>query len=127
MYQSDISRDIAITVHRALQEHLERRTEASSMQYSDDLLALLPGLGNSSPANTAMLLRRYQTPLQEALCHNNRPRFMAATVEEELGDLTRAVLATVGSAEGISIEAAVGMALVLYKRGVAPFCAMPSR
>jgi hypothetical protein len=33
---------------------------------------------------------------------------------------------TIGSTEGVSIEAAVGLALVLYKRGVIPFCALPT-
>jgi hypothetical protein len=127
MYQSEMSRDIATTVHHALQEHFERRTDAGSTQYSDGLLARLPRSSGSSPTTTAALLRRYQIPLQQALCQNKQPRFNAATREDELSDLTRAVLVTVGATEGISIEAAVGIALVLYKRGVAPFCAIPSR
>jgi hypothetical protein len=65
--------------------------------------------------------------LLQEVCRGTQPRTTAATVADELNDLTRAVILTVGTTEGISIEAAVGLALVLYKRGVARFCAVPTR
>ncbi len=49
---------------------------------------------------------------------------IAATDAGQLHDLTRAVLVT-GAAEGMSIEAGVGIALVLHTRGLAQFCALP--
>ncbi len=124
MDQTDIWRDITTSVQRALQERLDRINEAGLVRHSDALLATLPRGG--SPPTTAGLLRHYHTPLHQEVCRGNQPRATAATVADELRDLTRAVLVTVGAREGISIEAAVGLALVLYKRGVAPFCARPT-
>ncbi len=123
MYQTEIRQDITTSVDRAMRARLDLLNEAATMGRSDALLATLPGVGGSRPATTAMLLRRYHTSLHRELCQANQPRVAAAPVEDELRELTRAILVTVGVREGISIEAAVGMALVLHKRGVAPFCA----
>jgi hypothetical protein len=124
MDQTDLWRDITTSVQRALQARLDRRDPASLMRYSDALLATLPGV-SGLPPTTAGLLRRYHTPLHQELCRGTQPRAMAAPIADELRDLTRAVLVTIGTTEGVSIEAAVGLALVLYTRGVAPFCALP--
>ena len=75
---------------------------------------------------TAAVLGRYHLRLRQELCRGNQPRVTGATVEDELRELTRAVLVTAGAREGVSVEAAVGLALVLYNRGVAPFCALPA-
>ena len=126
MNQTGIRHDITTAVHQAMDEHLELLSEAAMVRRSDALLATLPGGSGSQPATTAMVLRRYQQRLQQELCDGNQPRATAATVQDELGEVTRAVLLTVGIGEGVSIDVAVGLALVLYKRGVAPFCALPS-
>ncbi len=125
MDQTDIWRDITTSVQRALQEQLDRLNEAGLVRHSDALLATLPR-GGGSPPTTAGFLGRYHTPLHQEVCRGNQPRATAATVADELHELTRAVLVTVGTREGISIDTAVGLALVLYTRGVAPFCARPT-
>ena len=125
MYQPGIRQDITSSVEQALHERLDVLNEAAMVRRSDALLATLPSVGGSQLATTPMLLRRYHTRLHHELCLGSQRRVAATTVQDELHDLTRAVLVTIGVGEGVSIEAAVGMARVLYKHGVAPFCALP--
>lgn len=125
MYQTDIWHDITISVQHALDEQLDQLPEAHLVQRSDALLATMPSLSGSSLTTTASLLRRYDTPLHQAVCRDTQPRLTSATVAEELRDVTRAVILTLGPNEGVSIDAAVSLALVLYSRGIAPFCARP--
>ncbi len=125
MYQAVIRQDIITSVDRALAARHDQLNEAAMVRRSDSLLATLPGVSGARAATTAMLLRRYHAPLRRELCQGNQPRVGAMAVEDELQELTRAVLVTIGIGEGISIEAAVGMALALHKRGVGPFCALP--
>ncbi len=127
MNQTTIWHDITTTVQRALDARLDQFTEAGLVRHSDALLAQLAGLRGAQQLTTRVLLRRYDTPLHHELCRGQHPRAAGASVRDELCDLTRAVLITVGATEGMSIEAAVGLALVLYTRGVVPFCAMPAR
>jgi hypothetical protein len=127
MAQTDLWQDITTTVQRALDARLDQRTEAGLVRHSDALLTQLAGLRGSQQLTTRSLLRRYATPLHHELCRGQHPRAAGASVTEELCDLTRAMLVTVGATEGVSIEAAVGLALVLYKRGVVSFCAVPAR
>lgn len=126
MNQPTTWQDIATSVHRALGEHLDLIAENGLVQRSDMLLAQMPRHGGSQPINTALFLRRYHTALRQELCQEVQPRMISATVEDELRDLTRAVMLTIGSTEGVSVEAAVGLALVLYKRGVIQFCSLPT-
>ena len=123
MDQTDIWRDITTSVNQALEVRLELLNEVSLVQRSDALLARLPGVTGARVATTALLLRRYHTGLHRELCRVRQPRTRPATVEDALRELTRAVLVTVGIGEGVSVEAAVAMALVLNKRGIVPFCA----
>jgi len=125
MNQPTMWQDIATSVQRALGEHLDLIPEDDLMHRSDMLLAQMPSLSGSQPISTALFLRRYHTALHQEMCQGNQPRLISATVEDELRDLTRAVLLTIGGTEGVSVEAAVGLALVLYKRGVIQFCALP--
>ena len=126
MEQTDIGRDITTTVQRALDARLDRLSEAALVHHSDALLAQLAGLRGAQQLTTRVLLQRYATPLHHELCRGTQPRIRAAPVAGELSHLTRAVILTIGITEGISIDAAVGLALVLYKRGVVPFCARPA-
>ncbi len=125
MYETDLWRDITTSIHHALSARLDLFTEDSLVRRSDTLLARLPSVNGSGLTTTAMLLGRYHTVLHKEVCRAHQPRTLGGTVEDDLRELTRAMLVTVGIGEGISVEAAVGMALVLYKRGVAPFCALP--
>lgn len=125
MEQPTIWQDIATSVQRALIEQLDLSPEDDLVQRSDTLLARMPSLIGSQPTSTALVLRRYQRALHQEICLGTQPRITAATVEDELRDLARAVMLTMGSTEGVSVEAAVGLALVLYKRDVLRFCALP--
>ena len=127
MAQTDLWRDITTTVQRALDARLDQLTEAGLVRHSDALLAQLAGLRGAQQLTTRVLLRRYHTPLHHELCHGQHPRTAGARITDELCELTRAMLVTVGATEGVSIEAAVGLALVLHTRGIAPFCAVPAR
>ncbi len=127
MNQTTIWHDITTTVQRALDARLDQRTEAGLVRHSDALLAQLAGLRGSQQLTTRVLLRRYATPLHHELCRGPHPRDQGASITDALCELTRAVLVTVGATEGVSIEAAVGLALVLHTRGIAPFCAMPTQ
>lgn len=124
MYQTDIVQDINTSVHHALMQHLDQLDESDLVQYSNALLATLPSVHRSQVVTTAGLLRRYDTPLHVALCSNQQPRSMSVTVADNLRDLARAVILTLGPTEGLSTDAAVGVALVLYKRSVTAYCAL---
>ena len=126
MNQTTIWHDITTTVQRALAARLDQLTEAGLVRHSDALLTQFAGLRGAQQLTTRILLRRYDTPLHHELCRGQHPRAVGASVTEELCDLTRAVLVTVGATEGMSIEAAVGLALVLYKRGIVSLCARPA-
>lgn len=125
MQHSEIWRDINTSVHRAIVEGLHREDETDLAERSDELLTGLPVVGGAQPT-TALLLRRYHTQLHHELCQGSRPVTSAATVEDELREITRAVVATMGGEEGLPIDGAVLIALVLYKRGLPNFCAMPA-
>ena len=127
MQQTELSRDITTAVRRALAAHRDRLDEAHLVAQSDTHLATLAQVRGAPAATTAAFLGRYDTRLHQELCRGTQPRTTPATVEAALWDLTRAVVVTIGSTEGVSIDAAVSLALVLYARGVAPFCATPLR
>ena len=126
MYQTNLWQDITASVHQAIAVRLDLLSEGRLVQRSDALLAKLPGVSRAQSVTTATLLGRYHTHLHKELCCANQPRTGAASIEDDLFELTRAVLVTVGVGEGVSVEAAVGMALVLYRRGIVAFCALPS-
>ncbi len=125
MQYSQIVQDINIAVRQALAENLYQLSEDQLIQHADDLLKRLPIVGDVEPT-TELLMNHYHTELHAELCENHQPRVRLETVEDELRELTRAVMATMGSDEGLSIETAVMLGLVLYKHGLAKFCAYPS-
>ena len=121
MKPTELSRDITTSIRRAMAAHRDGLDEAHLMAQSDATLAQ----GRGAPvASTAAFLGRYATPLRQELCRGTQPRTTPVTVEATLWDLTRAVFVTIGSTEGLSVDAAVDLALVLHARGVAPFCAV---
>jgi hypothetical protein len=124
MHHSEIWQDINDAVHMAVRDRLFQLTENDLIERSDDLLAGLPVVGRAQPS-TALLMRRYHTQLRHELCAGNQPRATFGSLEDELRELTRAVMVTIDADEGISIENAVLLALVLHKRGLATFCAQP--
>jgi hypothetical protein len=124
MNHTRIWHDITASVQYALRPGLDQLTEERLIARSDALLSTLPGVGGAQLVTTTSFLRRYDTTLHHELCRGTRPYSSAEAVADQLHDLTRAVLVT-GAAEGMSIEAAVGIALVLHKRGLVQFCALP--
>ncbi len=125
MNHTRIWHDIMTSVQYALGERFAELSEERLIERSDSLLAMLAGIGGAQPVTTSAFLRHYDTALHHELCRGPQPFRNATTVVEHLHDLTRAVLVS-GAAEGMSIEAAVSIALVLQKRGLTQFCALPS-
>ena len=125
MYQTNLWQEITTSVQHIMDVRLDLLSESSLVQRSDALLATLPGLSGAQSVTTATLLGRYHTRLQKEVCRAAQPRVVGASIEDELRELTRAILVTVGIGEGVSVEAAAGMALVLYRRGIVSFCALP--
>ncbi len=124
MDHTQLWQDITASIQYALQPGIDHLTEERLIARSDAFLAMLPGVSGAQQLTTVAFLRHYHTTLHYELCRGARPYSSAATVAGQLHDLTRAVLVT-GAAEGLSIEAAVAIALVLHTRGLAHFCALP--
>lgn len=125
MHHSTIWDEINTAIHDALSQGLHQLDEADLTDRSDAVLSTLPVVGAAQPT-TALLFRRYQQQMQQELCVNKRPRATFDSLESELRELTRAVVVTLDTSEGISIENAVLMALILRTRGLANFCAQPA-
>jgi hypothetical protein len=125
MDQPTIWQDIDDAVRSAINERLHVRNQQALIARSDALLANLPQMGNTK-TTTSGLLRRYHMQLRQELCQGNRPRMQFTQLEDELRELTRAIVATIVSDSGISIENAVLLALVLRAQGIVRFCAMPA-
>ncbi len=125
MAYSQIVQDINTAVHHAIADGLYELGETDLIERADALLATLPIAGGAEPT-TVLLLRHYHMQLQAELCHGRRPWAQFDTVEGELRELTRGVMATMGGDEGISVETAVLIALVLHVHGIAKFCALPA-
>jgi hypothetical protein len=124
MHHSPIMQDVDAVVERAILDQLHLLSEVEITRRSDGLLRNLPMMDGPAPT-TALLLRRYRVPLHAELCDGNRPRLRADDAGEQLRELTRAVLVTIGAREGVPVEAAMLIGLLLLKRGVATFCAQP--
>jgi hypothetical protein len=125
MHHQTVWDDINTGVHDAISQGLDHLDEGDLINRSDAALSNLPVVGGQQPT-TALLLRRYQTQLQSELCVGGRPRSSFDDVVDEVRELTRAVVVTLDTSEGISIENAVLMALILRRRGLASFCAQPT-
>jgi hypothetical protein len=125
MHHTQIVEDINTAVHHALVGRLYELDEMDLISRSDASLMNLPIVGGTQPT-TALLLRRYHTQLHSELCLGHQPRIRVETLEDELRELTRAVVVTMGGAEGMSVDAAALIALVMQKRGLAKFCTLPS-
>jgi hypothetical protein len=123
MHHSEIWQDINAAVHHAVRQQLFQLNERDLIERSDDLLINLPVVSGTQPS-TALLLRRYHTQIHQELCAGNQPRSSFTSLEDELRELTRAIMVSIGD-EGISVENAVLLALILHKRGLATFCAQP--
>lgn len=125
MHHSQIVQDIHTAVHHALVDRLHLLDESDLVERSDALLETLPVMGGEQPS-TALLLRRYDVELHRELCHGTAPRVQAGSVEDELREITRAVVVSMGGDEGLPVESAALIALVLQRRGLARFCAVPA-
>ncbi len=125
MDQLTIWQDINDAVRNAIGERLHLLNRNTLILRSDALLARLPQM-RSTQTTTSGLLQRYHMQLQQELCQGNRPRMQFSQLEDELRELTRAVVVTIVADSGISIENAVLLALILRAQGLARFCALPS-
>lgn len=123
MHHTAIWDDINAAVRQALHDRWHLLDEGDLIERSDNVLETLPVVGNEQPT-TALLLRRYRTPLQHELCSGGRVRQSYANDEATLLDITRAVIVAIDANEGLSIESAVLIALVIRAQGLDRFCAM---
>jgi len=125
MYNLEIWKDINSAARTAILDDLHEMDEDDLLERSDALLATLPVVGKEQPTTLA-LLKRYQGRLQQELCIGREPRIAEFhLVQEELVEITRGIMVVIEGSEGISIESAVHLALVLRARGLAEFCATP--
>ena len=124
MQHLEIWRAINEAVHDALLDGAHRVSEQELFRRADELLRRLPIAGGTQPT-AALLLRRYHTRLRKELCLGNEPRRLTDVVEDEVRELTRAVLVAMDS-EGFSIDVAVLLALAIRAGGVERYCASPT-
>ncbi|WP_026369544.1 hypothetical protein [Kallotenue papyrolyticum] len=117
--------ELDAAVERAIDERWHLLSEAELVRRGDALLRSLPAL-DEPPPTIALLLRRYGAALRQQICPGLRLRFQSAPLEASLRELTSAVLLTMGRAEALSLEAALLIALVLWRRGLEQFCASPA-
>lgn len=123
------SRDIVDTINQAVRDALldgaHLLSERELTERADDLLSRMPVVGGAQPT-TGLLLRRYRGALQKELCVGRQPRPMPEIVEDEVRELTRAVIVAIESHEGFSVDISVLLALVIRTGGLAEFCAVPA-
>jgi len=123
MSRPQIWQDIADAARNAIDANLHTLDEDDLVDRSDAVLDNLPTVADEQ-ATTGLLLRRYRRELHSELCSGSRARTTYGSLEEELTDLTRAVVVTIEWGEGISLESAVLLALVLRAQGIDRFCAL---
>lgn len=106
--------------HAALLDDLHTLSEHELLRRADDALLNLPIVGGTQPT-AALLLRRYRGALQKELCRGLEARPLPEIVEDQVRELTRAVMVAIDS-EGFSVEAAVLLALAIRAHGVEEYC-----
>ena len=121
----EIWQTIIQTVDAALDDNLHYLDEHDLMRRADELLLNLPIVGGAQPT-AALLLRRYRSALQHELCQGREPRQLPSGIEDEVGELTRVVMVVMGGHEGMSVDVAVLLALVIRVRGVQQLCETPA-
>ena len=121
MYQLEIWRTINEAVHNALVDGAHLLSENELLRRADDLLLRLPTVRGTQPT-AALLLRRHHTALCKELCRGREPRPLPEVVEDEVRELTRAVMVAADLNEGFSVEVAVLLALAIRARGVEELC-----
>ena len=121
MHHLEIWQTINQAVHNALLDEAHTLSERELLLRADDLLLRMPIVGGSQPT-AALMLRRSQAALQKELCAGGAPRPLGDTVEDEVRELTRAVMVAVDLNEGFSIETAVLLALAIRAGGVDRLC-----
>ncbi len=99
--------------------------ERELVERADALLRDMPAVGGTQPT-AALLLRRYRGALQKELCSGREPRPLPDDPQDELRELTRAVMVGVAANEGFSVDTAVLLALVIRAGGLDRFCEVPA-
>ena len=125
MDRLEIEDTIDEAVHDALLDGLHLLDQDDLLYRADDLLRRMPSV-NGTPPTGSLLLRRYRGSLQKELCLGREPRPMSEVVEDEVREITRAVMVSAGLSEGFSVDTAVLLALAIRAGGVEAFCATPA-
>jgi hypothetical protein len=118
----EIWQTIDEAIHDALIDRLHLLSESALIERADALLREMPVVGSTQPT-ARLLLRRYRGALQKELCNGREPRPLSDVVEDEMRELTHAVMVAVDAREGFSVETAVLLALAIRAGGLAKFCA----
>ena len=121
MHHQDIWQTISVAVRRAVAEQAHLLSERALRRRVDQLLFRLPTTGRER-ITAALLLRRYRGALQHELCEQRRPRPLPASLEDQICELTRAVMVAVQRHVSFSVETAVFLALVIRAGGLEAWC-----
>ncbi len=121
----EIWQTINRAVYTALEENLHYLSEHELMRRADESLLQLP-IVRGSPPTAAQLLRRYRSALQHELCQGREPRPLPDELDDEVRELTRAVMLVMGGHEGMSVDIAVLLALAIRANGVQHLCETPT-
>lgn len=125
MAQPEIFEAINESVHDALLDGLHLLDQDDLLYRADDLLRRLPSVAGTPPTS-GLLLRRYRGALQKELCLGREPRPLPDVIEDEVREITRAVMVSVGLSEGFSVETSVLLALAIRAGGIETLCATPA-
>ena len=124
MHHLEIWQTINQAVHNALLDGAHTLSERELLRRADDLLLGMPIAGGGQPT-AALLLRRSHRILQRELCDGSVPRPLGTIVEDEVRELTRAIMVAVDLTEGFSVDTAVLLALAIRAGGVERLCRPP--
>lgn len=113
-------------VHNALLNRQHELREDELRSQANALLATMPSLGNNTSASVDQLLHRYHGTLHKELCNGLEPVAQPEVIEDELRMITRAVVVAIETQEGISMESAVLLALIIRAHGLDKLCALPA-
>ncbi|GAC1549803.1 MAG: hypothetical protein NVS2B7_25850 [Herpetosiphon sp.] len=124
MTDANLIETLNSAVHRALQNNYHQLNDHDLIVLADELLQTMPMM-TAVKVGAAQLLRRYRPSLQRELCNGSAPIPLPAVIEDEVRILTRAIMVSIESQEGISVEACVLLGLVLRAQGLSTLCQSP--
>ncbi len=123
MHRLELLETIDESVRQAIADGDHKLSQQQLFARADSQLRQLPVAGGSPPT-AGLLLRRHHVALRKELCIGGDPRPMPERLEDEVRELTRAVIVAVGVGEGFSVETAVLLALGIRAGGLDQMCSV---